>query len=137
MALSPIQVLTQQDQTEDSAIASPSKTYAFDFNTGEIKGFVEDVEALKQYIRKALVTPRLRYLIYSDQYGSELESLIGSYDSQPLIYAEVPRLIKDALIYDDRIIDVYDFQVEARIDDLFATFTVESIYGTLEQEVNI
>jgi len=48
----------------------------------------------------------------------------------------VQRVIKEALIYDDRIEDVRDFIIERGGDWLKVTFTVITALGdTLEQEV--
>src|SRR5690606_42159936 len=55
----------------------PSLTYAIDFEKGRIRGMIDELEAVKQAVFLILQTERYRYLIYSDDYGSELEGLIG------------------------------------------------------------
>lgn len=136
MALSPLQPPDERI-TEQVTEELPLKTYEFDFDTGEIGGFISGEDAIRQFIRKALVTPRFRCLIYDDTYGSELEDLIGQDISAALLGTELERIITEALIYDDRIIGVYDFEFEREADVLYASFTVETIYGEMSfsQEV--
>ena len=35
-----------------------SRTYAIDWEAGRIAGFIDEQEAVKQFIKKALLTPR-------------------------------------------------------------------------------
>ena len=46
--------------------------FTIDWDEGRIIGFVDGQEAMNQYIKKAILTPRFRCLIYSNQYGSEI-----------------------------------------------------------------
>ncbi|MDP5275699.1 DUF2634 domain-containing protein [Chengkuizengella axinellae] len=141
MALSPIAELitreTEADTMTTIKTVYPSKTYKFDFDTGEIKGNIDGMEAIKQFVRKALSTPRFRYLIYTNQYGSELEDLIGQNIPDELVDAEVPRLIEEAISYDDRILAVSNFSISRKGDALYATFEVDTVDGTIEQEVKV
>lgn len=45
--------------------------------------------------------------------------------------------ISEALLQDDRIESVEDFQMEEGRNSITATFVVHSIFGTIEQEVTI
>ena len=47
----------------------PSLTYRLDLDNGRIVGKVDGLEAVNQAIRKAIITPRFKCLIYDDQYG--------------------------------------------------------------------
>jgi hypothetical protein len=120
-----------QEHTNTAGIAShSSKTYFLDFNTGVIHGLVDGEIALKQAIRKAIITNMHRPLIYDGAYGSELETLIGSSHSVAYLRSEVPRMIKDALVYDDRIEDVADFNVSISGDVVYVEFLVVLTDGT-------
>ncbi|MNH83622.1 hypothetical protein D3C87_451800 [compost metagenome] len=137
MALSPL-----RKQEERFILLKPqpraSRTYALDFDSGEITGrMIEGVEALRQFIRKAIITARYRYLIYNGQYGCELDSLLGQDISQELLKSEITRVITEALSYDDRIEGVSRFQVVRRADELYVTFMVQTREGLIEQEVTI
>lgn len=117
--------------------AVPTKTYALDLDKGRISGFVDGKKACEQYIRKALITPRFKCLIYDNQYGSEIKQLITTDDaSQSYIAAELPRMIKDAIIHDSRIInvDTSAFEIKFEGDSVYVNFVVETIYGTLNFE---
>ena len=73
-----------------------------------IKGKTDYIEAVKQAVYKALNTERYDYPIYSWNYGVELKDLFGM--SRDYAISELPRRITEALITDDRIISVDDFQ---------------------------
>lgn len=137
MALSPLQPV--EEQTGTTAVTpEPTKTYKLDFENGVIGDFIDDDEALRQFIYKAIRTARFRYLIYDDQYGSELEDLIGDDVTEAFLNEEIPRVIREALIYDDRIADVRDFVVRREGDGVFVEFTVVKTDGdTLTEEVTI
>ena len=91
----------------------PSKTYRLDLDKGRIVGKVDGLEAVNQAIRKAIITPRFKCLIYDSQYGSELENAIITKDAtREYIRATAARFIKDALLPDTRILSVYDVDVD-------------------------
>ncbi|MDB3313368.1 DUF2634 domain-containing protein, partial [Clostridioides difficile] len=88
----------------------PSKTFKLNIEKNRVDGICDDVEALKQTIFLILNTERYEHLIYSRNYGVELNDLIG----EPISYVipELERRITEALIQDDRIenIDNFEFQ---------------------------
>src|SRR5690606_35689433 len=110
----------------------PSLTFGIDFERGRIRGMIDELEAVKQAVFLILQTERYRYLIYSDDYGSELAGLIGR---EPLfIQSEIKRRIREALIQDDRIEDVTNFRLRFNGDSVLVKFTVISIFGEIEAE---
>lgn len=113
----------------------PTKTYKIDFETGKIVGFCDGIEALKQAIYLILNTERYEYLIYSDDYGSELKSLIGK--DRDIAESEYKRRIKEALIQDDRINNIDNFIFNYNGDNVLIEFIVFSIYGefSIKKEV--
>lgn len=109
--------------TEETVEIAPTKTWAIDFENGTIGGTIDEEAALRQFIRKAILTERSKYAIYSDDYGCELNELIGEDITPALIETEIPRMVYEALAYDDRIDDVQTtFTREG--DKLFLTVTV-------------
>lgn len=112
----------------------PSKTYAFDFTTGEIRGNVDGREAIRQFIQKAIRTPRYQYLIYPRSYGCEIHSLIGQGYTSAFIESEMIRMITEALIYDERIERVRDFHIEQSDDRIRIAFQVDTTEGTISIE---
>ena len=116
----------------------PSRTYRLDLETGHIRGMTDGIEAVRQFILKALITPRFKCLVYSNQYGSEIKDLIQAKDASPeLIVAEIPRLVKDALAGDKRIIEIFDFEFTFRHDSAHIKFGVDTIFGSTVMEVVI
>lgn len=109
----------------------PSLTYKLDLDKGVIVGMVDGIEAVQQAIRKALITPRFKCLIYDNQYGSEIKQAIIAGDATPeLIQSDIPRLVKDALSSDTRILDVGNFDINMQDDSVYVKFDVDTIFGS-------
>ncbi|WP_435922504.1 DUF2634 domain-containing protein [Paenibacillus sp. DYY-L-2] len=137
MPLSPLQS-REERFVEVKPVPLPSRTYVFDFESGQVKEkIIDGQEAIKQSIQKAILTARYRYLIYNSQYGCEIETLLGQDISPQLLHSELTRVITEALKEDDRIQAVEQFQIERDSDKLFVTFTVITAEGAIEQEVSI
>ena len=60
----PIPVATVKEAEE-----KPSLTYRLDLDKGRIVGKVDGMEAVRQAIKKAIITPRFKCLIYDNEYG--------------------------------------------------------------------
>lgn len=132
------EILGENEPEDDEETLAVSQTYRLDFATGKISsGVIDDEEALRQYIVKALMTPRDEYAIYTEDYGSELEELIAEQEGPDYILAEAPRIIADALENDDRVVSVDDVVVTLDGDTLNASITVSSIYGEITEEVTL
>lgn len=114
--------------------SNASKTYFIDIENDKMKGITDGLEALKQAIYLILSIQRYDYIIYSWNYGIELKDLFG----KPTTYAcaVLPSRIKQALMQDDRIQNVYDFVTRAKGETVFVKFTVDSVFGVFEQEVS-
>ncbi len=102
-----------------------------------ISGYCKGYEAVSQAVYKILNSERYKYPIYTYNYGVEVTGLIG----QPLSYvcAELPRRITEALLQDERVLDVVDFRFEqAEKGCVAVSFTVHTVYGdiTTEKEVS-
>lgn len=113
----------------------PSYTWKLDFKSGRITGNIDELEAIKQAVFKILQTERYSYLIYSFDYGSQLEHLIGK---NPLLArSEVTRIIQEALSQDDRIERVENIQIDIQGDNMTVRFIVVTLFGSFEfsQEV--
>lgn len=110
-----------------------TKTYKI--KDGKIVGFCDGKEALEQTIFFILSTERYKYLIYSDNYGSELESL---YDvDKDILESEIKRRINEALLEDDRIKSTDNYIFDYGKDSVLVKFTVFSIYEDLEIEKEV
>lgn len=114
--------------TTESQTIEPSLTYRIRYDTdGQIRGYCDELEAMKQAIYKIINTERYQYIIYSWNYGIELRDLFGH--PIPFVYAEVQRRIKEALLQDDRITAVTDFEFSNNDGDVAVHFNVSTIYG--------
>jgi len=111
----------------------PSKNYKMKIENNVINGFCDELEAMVQVVYKILNTERYQYIIYSWNYGIELIDLYG----EPVTYVcpELQRRIEEALIQDDRIesVDNFEFDVSEK-RTVKATFTVHTIFGDIEAE---
>lgn len=109
----------------------PGHTYKLHMENETFGGYVDELEAYKQAIYLILNTERYKYLIYSWNYGVELEELFG----QPIPYVvpELERRITDAVMQDDRTKSVSDFQFDiSNYGEVSVTFKATSVYGETE-----
>ena len=87
-----------------------NKTYKLNIEKNTIEGKCEGIDAIKQTIYCILNTERFNHLIYSWNYGIEIEHLIG--ESITYVIPELERVINEALIQDSRVVQVSDFKFE-------------------------
>ena len=123
--------------TIDDGGVETSKTYRIDWENGRIIGFVDGTEAMKQFIKKAIITPRFKCLIYDSQYGSEIrDNLIAPGITREYLETEIHFLVADTLIHDERVLKVYNFDIEfgekyPMQDSVVISFEVDTIYGQI------
>ena len=111
----------------------PAHTYRMLLDQALVRGYTDQLEAMKQAVYKILFTERYGYLIYSGNYGIELRDLFG----QPVSYVcpELERRITEALTWDDRIESVTDFQFEfPKKGVVHVSFTVHTVFGDIKAE---
>lgn len=118
----------------ETAASQPSRTYAINWQTGRVAGFVDGAEALKQAVYKLLQTERFAHIIYSWNYGFEANRIIG----QSAAKSEIQRLITEALLADDRITAVEDFKISITGKRRAAVeFTAVSVFGAVPVETEV
>lgn len=114
-------------------IEQPTKTYKLHLTDNVVSGFADEREAIAQAIYKILNTERYLYVMYSHNYGIELNDLFG----EPVSYAcpmLVPR-IKEALMQDIRIqgVDNFSFDTsEKRV--VTVSFIAHTVSGDIAVE---
>lgn len=120
-------------ETVEEAQELPSLTYRLDLDAGRIVGKIDGQEAVEQAIRKAIITPRFKCLIYDHQYGSELEDVIIA-NSAPrgYIMAAAEGFLRDCLKPDTRILSISDFAIDLQDDRARISFTAETIFGNMQ-----
>jgi phage baseplate assembly protein W len=135
-----------QDTTNSSILGSgvlgkialgnqTGKTRSTTVVSDRISGYTDGLDAIKQAIYLILNTERYGFIIYSWDYGVELVDLIGK--PMPYVKSELPRRIKDALVQDDRIDDVVDFEFEQHGKKLHTTFTVITNIGNISTTLEV
>ena len=107
-----------------------NRTYRLDLINGNIVGKIDGLDAVKQSAFKILQTERFQHLIYSFSYGVEFDGLIGK--DPALIRSELKRRITEALLQDDRIEGIENFEVDIEGDSATAQFTVISQFGSFD-----
>lgn len=116
---------------DDDESLDDEPTLTFKIENGRIRGKVDEKQAMIQAVDKILRTERLIYPIYSDQYGNDLNDLIGKDMGYAKVEAE--RMIKEALLADDRVVDVdIDEVTEISRDTLEIKGTCITVYGNID-----
>ena len=119
--------------TDLEVTTQPSYSHKMYIDGNYINGTCKNLEEVKQAIYKILNTERYQYIIYSWNYGVELADLIG----EPISYVcpEIERRITEALLQDDRIESVSDFEFDiSKKKEVVCTFVVHTIFGALDEE---
>ena len=60
----------------------PSLTYQMEMDSHRIRGYTDGLEAVRQAVYKIIMTERYQYIMYSWNYGIELQDLFG----EPVTY---------------------------------------------------
>lgn len=111
----------------------PGMTYKL---MGEsIRGYIEDLESLRQSIEKMLGTEQYEFPIYSFDYGIDIASLIGK---DPIyVQVELKRRIKECIMQDDRVVSVDNFKMQTAGDILYCDFDILSIFGLINMRKEV
>ena len=119
------------DFEEDSQ--ENTKTFGIRKSDGKrMAGMIDGLMALEQHIYLTLSTEADRFIIYPYTYGIRTLDLFGK--SHDYVMALIPERIEEALLSDDRINSVSDFEFEIEANRLTVHFIVHSIYGDVEGE---
>jgi len=113
----------------------PTLTYALDFENNCVRGLTDGLNAMRQAVQLIMRTERFIHEIYSWNYGIELECLIGQ--QAVLAQAKAMQNIRDALLCDDRITEVKDFNMKKERNKILLSFTVKTIYGDIDEKAEV
>lgn len=115
----------------------PTNTYKLSIDNQMINGYVNGLEAMKQAIYLILNIERFENLIYSWNYGIELQDLFGR--DVHFVLPELKRRVTEALLQDSRIKRVENFTFDTSMNKVITRFNVVTDYGNIEVEkvVNI
>lgn len=120
-----------------SVASLPTLTWYINKDINRIQGTVDGYDAVAQAIQIILNVERFRWQIYSPYSGMQWRGLVG--EDPGFVGAELQRRIRDALMMDDRVTGIQNFQYTVVDDVLTASLTVLTVYGDVQTttEVNI
>ena len=120
-----------------SVASLPTLTWYINKDTNRIQGTVDGYDAVAQAVQIILNVERFRWQIYSPYSGMQWRGLIG--EDPGFVGAELQRRIRDALMMDDRVTGIQNFQYTVVDDTLTASLTVLTVYGDVQTttEVNL
>lgn len=123
-------IVTQIGQNE------VTRTYKVDSYNKRIIGTTDGQPAIEQAILKNFDTERFAYVIYSKNYGIELEKYIGKdYD---FIRSDLQRAIEECLLVDARIYAISNLQfTQEGLDYMSITMDIETEQGVLTTTLEV
>lgn len=123
-------IVTQIGQNE------VTRTYKVDSYNKRIIGTTDGQPAIEQAILKNFDTERFAYVIYSKNYGIELEKYIGKdYD---FIRSDLQRAIEECLLVDARIYSINNLQfTQEGLDYMSITMNIETEQGVLTTTLEV
>lgn len=115
-------------------VDKPTNTFIIDWSSRQISGMDSGLSAMRQAVDIILQNERFKWQIYSENFGSELEALVG--EEYDYIISEIPRRVEEAFSIDSRILSVENFIFsEPGKDFVTCTFDVVTVLGTFSREV--
>lgn len=123
-------IVTQIGQNE------VTRTYKVDSYNKRIIGTTDGQPAIEQAILKNFDTERFAYVIYSKNYGIELEKYISKdYD---FIRSDLQRAIEECLLVDARIYSINNLQfTQEGLDYMSITMDIETEQGVLTTTLEV
>lgn len=136
--------LTNEDMeiSERDASTFNGTTFLYDFKKGDYvyrNGapiIVEGQKALEIWIEKVIRTERFKFKIYeSVEYGVTIEDLIGSNLPYSFLDSEMKRELTESILRNPFIENLKEWKFEREGSLWTITFTVETVDGSFEMEV--
>lgn len=116
-------------------VQQPSLTWGIDKDTGRIQGEIDGYHAVKQAVEIILNVERFRWQIYLPSSGMQWDGLIGQ--DPGYVASEVQRRVLDALLMDDRVRGISNFDYTMDGEDFSASLTVNTVYGSVPATVEV
>lgn len=133
VALSPEEEIEEIEEDEE---VETSTTYRIDFETGRLTGeTISGIEAIRQFIYMTLRTERYAHPIYSHDIGTEIQELLTDTEAtDEYKEMEIPRLLEEALLVDERIDHIEELEVTKQNESFHVKLAIVTDEGTLEIE---
>lgn len=116
-------------------IQQPSLTWYINKQTNRIQGETDNLQAVQQAVEIILNVERFRWQIYSPNSGMQWDGLIGQ--NPGYVASEVQRRIQDALIVDERVLGISNFQYTMNGNAMTCSLTVNTVYGQTQNTVEV
>lgn len=115
--------------------SQPDLTWWRDPDTNRIAGAADGHKAVAQAVEVMLLVERFRWQIYKPFFGMQWEGLLGQ--NPGYVAAELQRRIREAVTIDDRVTGISNFSYTISGDTMTAEVTVNTVYGPLNQTVEV
>mgnify|MGYP001057837362 FL=1 len=122
-------------RTELKYADQPTNTFIIDWASKQVSRMDSGLDAMRQAVEIILQNERYHWQIYTSNFGSELEGLVG--EEYAFIVSELPRRILDAFSVDRRILSAENFVFEERSGSLHCAFDVITVFGTIREEMAV
>lgn len=113
----------------------PSLTWIADPVTKRLRGRGDGWEAVRQAVEVIVNVERFHWQIYSPNFGTDLEGLIGG--DPGFVASELQRRLSDAFLPDNRILGISDFSYTFLDAVLTARVTVSTVFGPVNTTVEV
>lgn len=121
---------------EDIETLQDVRSYKYDYLEGKIivtgtGKTLEDtaIDAYRYWAIKCCLTERYERDCYSSDFGIEFNAIVRANYPRGIAESELKRTIKEALMIDERTVNVSSFSFEWKDDSCWVHFLLESIYG--------
>lgn len=129
MSLFPFIEAEEAQEIKEKQLSVPCE-FDYDFIHNKLKdNLVYGKDAIKVWIYKALLTKRYKYMIYTWDYGHEIEDLVGKNYNQDLISSEMKRFVEECLSINPYILSIDNFSCKFDGSKLSCEFTVNTHFG--------
>jgi len=118
-------------------VTKPSRTWQLQQLDTRLYTRIDTLESVKQMCYCILNTERYQYMIYSWNFGIELADLFGK--AIEYVLPELTDRITNALMQDDRVLSVSNFEYTIGKGTVLAEFDVETVFGSFvaSKEVSV
>lgn len=124
---------------EDYEIQGRQASFTYEIKSEEehIRDYIDGIKAVCQSVYKILMTEKGKFEIYDEDFGISLDDLFG----KSIAYAqcELPVRIEKALLFDERILNVFDFSFSYLKEKgvLLTKFFIETIFGETSFDLEV
>ncbi len=124
---------------EDYEIQARQASFTYEIQSEEehIRDYIDGIKAVCQSVYKILMTEKGKFEIYDEDFGISLDDLFG----KSIAYAqcELPVRIEKALLFDERILNVFDFSFSYLKEKgvLLTKFFIETIFGETSFDLEV